>query len=69
MFNRWFAIAVRSFGRPGTLGDERAVELGLRSKTAGEMLDRFSEHMRVLTQRHGLQVPDPGDYGLELAEH
>ena len=67
MFNRWFAVAVRSFGRPGTLGDGRAVELGLRSRTAGEMLDVFLDEMRELSKRYGLELPDPDDFGLNLS--
>ena len=66
MFNRWFAVAVRSFGRPGTLGDGRAVELGLRSRTAGEMLQVFMTEMEALSNRYRLQLPNPDDYGLDL---
>ena len=66
MFNRWFAIAVRSFGRPGTLGDGRAVELGLRSKTAGEMLELFLEEMNNFTARVKLRLPDAEEFGLEV---
>lgn len=68
MFNRWFAIAIRSFGRPGTLGDARAVELGLRSRTAGEMLDTFVDAMRDFTARMRLELPQPEQFGLELAD-
>ncbi|MFT5286483.1 MAG: hypothetical protein ACI8TQ_002652 [Planctomycetota bacterium] len=68
MFNRWFAVAVRSFGRPGTLGDGRAVELGLRSRTAGEMLEVFLSEMRELSERYGLELPDPDDFGLDLSK-
>ena len=67
MFTRWFAIAVRSFGRPGTLGDSRAVELGLRSKTSGEMLEAFANAMREFTARVGLELPEADQFGLELA--
>jgi len=67
MFNRWFAIAVRSFGRPGTLGDGRAVELGLRSKTAGEMLDEFVNAMDAFAARVGIELPEADEYGLELS--
>ncbi len=66
MFNRWFAIAVRSFGRPGSLGDGRAVELGLRSKTAGEMLELFMAEMKDYTARVQLNLPEAEEYGLEV---
>lgn len=66
MFNRWFVIAVRSFGRPGTAGDLRAVELGLRSRTSQEMLATFIDDMRGLTERDGLELPDASEFGLEL---
>ena len=69
MFNRWFAIAVPSFGRPGSLGDGRAVELGLRSRTSGEMLEVFLEAMREFTTRVGLELPEADQFGLELSEN
>ena len=59
MFQRWFVIAVRSLGRPGTPGDLRAVELGLRSSTSAEMIAEYVDTVRPFGERCGLALPDP----------
>ena len=66
MFNRWFSIAVRSLGRPGTPGDARAVELGLRTQTASEWLEEYVAAIQTVAERCGLEMPDAAEFGLEL---
>ncbi len=66
MFNRWFAIAVRSLGRPGTPGDQRAVDLGLRAETNSQVILRYVAAIRPMLARCGLGLPDPEEFGLAL---
>lgn len=66
MLNRWFAIAVRSLGRPGTPGDQRAVELGLRTEPTASVIRRFVEALRPHVARWALSFPDAQEYGLAL---
>lgn len=66
MFQRWFAIAVRSLGRPGTPGDRRAVELGLRSRTSAEMISEYTAQVRPFADTWKLALPDPDDFGLAV---
>lgn len=65
-FNRWFAIAVRSLGRPGTPGDQRAVDLELRSETSSQVITRYVAAIRPMLVRCGLALPDAEEYGLAL---
>ena len=57
LFDRWFAISALSMGRPGSRGDRRAVELGLRSKSSAEMTDEFLARVQPLVERCGLVLP------------
>ncbi len=66
LFNRWLAIALRAFGRPGTKGDERAVALGLRSKPSADMIREFVERLRPFRSSCGLGMPDMQFLGLDL---
>lgn len=65
--NRWLAIAVVAFGRPGSPGDQRAVALGLRSRGAGEMVKRFLEELKPFVESMGLALPKLDTLGVELA--
>lgn len=63
--NRWLAVALRSFGRPGTAGDARALALGLRSKSSAQMHDDFVASLEPFLGRCGLVMPAPEELGLE----
>ncbi|HJO26921.1 MAG: hypothetical protein CMK00_03435 [Planctomycetes bacterium] len=55
VFDNWFAIAERSFGRPGSAGDERAVALGLRTSSAGDTAEEFRSRVGEFAGDCGLQ--------------
>lgn len=63
--NRWLAFAMRSFGRPGTTNDDRALALGLRSKRAADLHEEFIDHLQPFLSRCGLELPRLEDYGIE----
>ena len=64
--NRWLAIALTSFGRPGSPGDARAVELGLRSRRSSEMIGSFLAEVRPFLAECGLTMPDAETLDLDL---
>jgi hypothetical protein len=66
MFSRWFSIAVRSLGRPGSPGDQRAVALGLRSRSCGESIRLYIERLEPLLEACHLKLPDAAQTGLEI---
>lgn len=68
MFDRWLALALRSFGRPDTAGDRRAVELGLRDKGAAELVREYLAVIDPFRRECGLTWPAPESLGLELPE-
>lgn len=65
--NRWLAIAVVAFGRPGSPGDQRAVALGLRSRGAGAMVKRFLDELGPFVESLGLVIPRLDSLGVQLA--
>ena len=66
LFNKWLAVALLSFGRPHTRGDQRTVELGLRSRRSAEMVEEFLGEVGSFCERCGLTMPDGDALGLEL---
>ena len=66
MVERWLAITLRSLGRPGTSGDARAIQLGLRSRTCEESVRRFIDRVQAFLGRCGLEFPDAETLGVVL---
>lgn len=56
-FNRWLSISLLALGRPGSVGDQRAVELGLRCEGSGVLIERFLAEARSLAESWGLSLP------------
>jgi hypothetical protein len=67
LFQKWLAIALPAFGRPDTRRDERAVELGLRSRSSAAAARDFIERLKPFVARCGLRLPSGEELGLELA--
>jgi len=67
LFHRWFGIVISAFGRPETKNDERAVELGLRSRTSAAARQEFVERLRPFIAQCGLGFPSAESLGAELA--
>lgn len=67
LFDRWLAIALRSMGRPGSRGDRRAVELGLRSLHSRELAEQFLEDVRPYREQCGLDLHLPEGLAAERA--
>lgn len=64
--NRWMAIAIVAFGRPGSPGDQRAVVLGLRSQRVEDMVRRFQGELKPFVANIGLAMPSPSSLGVEV---
>ena len=67
MFNRWLAVVLLSLGRPGSPRDERAVEIGLRSRRVGEIVRDYLDSLQPFMQRCGLSMPDAATLGVDLS--
>lgn len=66
MFNRWLSITLLAMGRPGTKGDSRAVQLGLRSKRCAESVRDYLTALKPWMERCHLHVASGGTLGVEL---
>ncbi|HED64844.1 MAG TPA: hypothetical protein ENJ09_04725 [Planctomycetes bacterium] len=53
-FDLWYRIAVGALGRKDSTADARVVELGLRSKSAGQMVAEFDERLAPFLEACGL---------------
>jgi hypothetical protein len=66
MLNRWLALCLVALGRPGSHGDQRAVELGLRSRRVADIAAEFLAGLAPFLAATGLVVPDAGALGVDL---
>lgn len=66
MVDRWLSLCLVALGRPGSHGDARAVELGLRSRHAADIAAEFLAGLAPFLEATGLTVPDADTLGVEL---
>jgi hypothetical protein len=66
MFQRWLAICMVAMGRPGSKGDTRAVELGLRQTHVETIGRSFLAELDPFRQRCRLAWPDASAIGIEF---
>jgi hypothetical protein len=64
--NRWIVISLLALGRPGTAGDRRAQELGLRSRSCAESIEVYLERLAPLLEISGLDRAELEAAGVEL---
>lgn len=64
--NRWIAISLVAFGRPGTVGDQRSLALGLRNARVEQLVKRFLDHVRAWCESFHLTLPDVHTLGIDL---
>jgi hypothetical protein len=64
--NRWLALTLLAFGRPETPGDQRAVALKLRTRTASEIVRAYIDELRPFLAACGLVLPRPALLDVEL---
>jgi hypothetical protein len=65
--NRWIAISLVAFGRPGTVGDQRSFALGLRSARVEHLVKLFLGEVKPWCESYHLVLPDVNTLGLDLA--
>ena len=66
MLNRWLALCLVALGRPGSPGDARAVELGLRTRRVSDIAAEFLAGLGPFLEATGLVVHDADALGVEL---
>ena len=66
VLSRWLVISLLALGKPGTAGDRRAVELGLRKRSCAESIALFLERLAPLLEVSGLDRAELEAAGVQL---
>ena len=66
IFDQWLTLSLLALGRPGTNGDRRAVEMGLRNAAAKTLIETFLAEMDSLARGWGLRLPNAERLPIEL---
>ena len=68
LFEKWLPISLYSFGRPGTPGNRAAIELGLKSRDSGAVMQDFLNQIKPTMRSCGLRFPPRESLEVELPE-
>jgi len=66
LFEKWLRLGMLSFGRPGTPGNQFAIENGLKKRDSGECMRDFVDDIRPAVRAAGLRFPDPASLHMEI---
>ncbi|MHC4958424.1 MAG: Phenylacetic acid catabolic protein [Planctomycetota bacterium] len=69
-FERWLAVSLQSFGRPGTAGNEYAISVGLKTRDSAHVAQEYLDTLKPTMRLCGLRFPDRGrllELGVETA--
>lgn len=66
VLHRWVTIVLLSLGRPGSAGDRRAVELGLRTRGVGEIVEDYLRELGPTMESCGLGRDELAEAGVVL---
>jgi ring-1,2-phenylacetyl-CoA epoxidase subunit PaaA len=67
LFAKWLAVALLSFGRPGTEGNRKAIEMGLKTRDSGAVMQDFLDDIKPTMRACGLKFPPMAEIGIEFA--
>jgi 1,2-phenylacetyl-CoA epoxidase catalytic subunit len=68
LFEKWLPIALYSFGRPGGKGNQAAMEMGLKSRDSGAVMQDFLNQLKPAMRACGLKFPPRERIDVELPE-
>jgi 1,2-phenylacetyl-CoA epoxidase catalytic subunit len=64
-FEKWLRHGMLSFGRPNSEGSRYAVDVGLKKRDSGEVMQDFMDDIKPAVRACGLRFPRPEDIGLD----
>jgi 1,2-phenylacetyl-CoA epoxidase catalytic subunit len=64
-FDKWLKQGMLSFGRPGTEGNRYAIEVGLKKRDSGDVMQDFVDDIKPAVKACGLHFPEPRAIALE----
>ena len=56
-FNKWLAVSLKSFGRPGTDGNKYAVSVGLKTRDSAAVAQDYLDSLKTVMRIAGLMFP------------
>ena len=56
-FNKWLAVSLKSFGRPGTHGNRYAVSVGLKTRDSAAVAQEYLDSLKTVMRIAGLTFP------------
>ena len=66
LFERWLKLGLLSFGRPHNEGNRYAIEVGLKKRDSGEVMQDFINDVKPAVRASGLRFPPQEELGLEM---
>jgi len=57
LFNKWLAVSLRSFGRPGTPGNRYAISVGLKTRDSAAVAQEYCDSLKAVMRLCGLRFP------------
>jgi 1,2-phenylacetyl-CoA epoxidase catalytic subunit len=57
VFNKWLAVSLRSFGRPGTPGNRYAISVGLKTRDSAAVAQDYVDSLKTVMRLCGLVFP------------
>ncbi len=68
LFDKWLHVALLSFGRPGTDGNRYAVEVGLKTRDSGAVMQQFLDDIKPTMRTCGLHFPPTEKIGIAFSQ-
>jgi 1,2-phenylacetyl-CoA epoxidase catalytic subunit len=68
LFERWLKLGLLSFGRPQNEGNRYAIEVGLKKRDSGAVMQDFITDIKPAVRQCGLAFPPPARLGLEVPD-
>ena len=65
-FTRWLRQGLLSFGRPNSTGNAYAIEIGLKKRDSGAVMQDFLTDIKPAVKACGLRFPTPEEMRLEV---
>jgi 1,2-phenylacetyl-CoA epoxidase catalytic subunit len=65
-FVTWLRHGLLSFGRPGTDGNRYAIEVGIKKRDSGAVMQDYLDDIKPAVKACGLRFPTAAELGLEM---
>jgi len=66
LFEQWLRLGLLSFGRPDNAGNRYAIDVGLKKRDSGEVMQDFVNDIKPAVRASGLRFPPAEMLGLQV---